>query len=144
MQAICDPSRWPWISCRVAGKLTGLSLGDCILVASSDRASAVQAKSENKLLQVRGNAGTHDLQLGQDTLRALQRAASLDAEVAVPRYDKSQHGGRGDRAPRSAWPCVKAPIDIILFEGWMLGFSPVADEEVEKVRPGPSFALEAW
>ena len=102
----------------------------------------MQAKSDNKLLQVRGNAGTHDLQLGQDTLRALQGAGS-SAEVAVPRYDKSQHGGRGDRVPSSAWPCVKAPIDIILFEGWMLGFSPVADGEVDKVRPRPKSALKA-
>ena len=113
-------------------------------MVSSDSASPAQAKSDNKLLQVRGNAGTHDLQLGQATLRALQGAVSSDAEVAVPRYDKSQHGGRGDRAPSSAWPSVKAPIDVILFEGWMLGFSPVADLEVEKVFLGPNSVLKAW
>lgn len=94
----------------------------------------LQEKSGNKLLQVRGNAGTHDLQLGEDTLQALQGAASADAEVAVPRYDKSAYKGCGDRAPRSSWPRVQGPIDVILFEGWMLGFSPVAEEQVAKVQ----------
>ncbi len=93
----------------------------------------MQAKSDNKLLQVRGNAGTHDLQLGKETLEALQGAVSPDKEVAVPRYDKSQNEGRGDRAERSCWPLVQGPIDIILFEGWMLGFSPVGEADVAKV-----------
>ena len=93
----------------------------------------MQAKSDNKLLQVRGNAGTHDLQLGQETLEALQSAVSAEAETAVPRYDKSKNEGRGDRAERSSWPHVQGPIDIILFEGWMLGFSPVEEAEVAKV-----------
>ncbi len=55
--------------------------------------------------------------------------------MAVPRYDKSCHGGRGDRAPESAWPVVKGPLDIVLFEGWMLGFTPVPKEAAEKVPP---------
>ena len=93
----------------------------------------MQAKSDNKLLQVRGNAGTHDLQLGRETLAALQSAVSADTEVAVPRYDKSKNEGRGDRAERSSWPHVQGPIDIILFEGWMLGFSPIEETEVAKV-----------
>lgn len=93
-----------------------------------------QADSGNRLLQVRGNAGTHDLGLGSRTLAALKGAnAGGGAEVAVPRYDKSCHGGRGDRAAESAWPVVKGPLDIVLFEGWMLGFSPIPTEAVEKV-----------
>lgn len=93
----------------------------------------MQAKADNKLLQVRGNAGTHDLQLGAETLKSLQSAVSPDAEVAVPRYDKSQNQGKGDRADRSSWPQVQGPIDVILFEGWMLGFSPVPEEDASKV-----------
>jgi len=95
--------------------------------------ASLQAKADNKLLQVRGNAGTHDLQLGAETLKSLQSAVSPDAEVAVPRYDKSQNQGKGDRADRSSWPQVQGPIDVILFEGWMLGFSPVPEEDASKV-----------
>ena len=97
----------------------------------------MQAQSDNKLLQVRGNAGTHDLQLGKETLEALQNAVSPENEVAVPRYDKSRNFGRGDRAERSSWPHVQGPIDIILFEGWMLGFSPVGEADAAKVDHSP-------
>ena len=93
----------------------------------------MQAKSDNRLLQVRGNAGTHDLQLGRETLEALQNAGSPDVDIAVPRYDKSKNEGRGDRAERASWPHVQGPIDIILFEGWMLGFPPVSEADVAKV-----------
>ena len=53
------------------------------------------------------------------------RDRAVRVQVAVPRYDKAAHEGRGTRAPESSWPRVKGPLDIILFEGWMLGFSPV-------------------
>jgi len=45
--------------------------------------------------------------------------------VAIPRYDKSAHGGRGDRAPRSTWRRVDDRVDLVVFEGWMLGFTSV-------------------
>ncbi len=86
---------------------------------------------------MRGNAGTHDLQLGTDTLAALKSASSQGSQVSVPRYDKSQNGGRGDRADTSTWPSVQGPLDIILFEGWMLGFRPSSD--VQEVRLLPPF-----
>ena len=43
----------------------------------------------------------------------------------VPRYDKSAFSGRGDRADPSTWPKVPGPLDLVFFEGWMLGFKPV-------------------
>lgn len=88
----------------------------------------MQANPGNAVLKVRGNAGTHDLELGTRTLSALCSAVSPDVTVAVPRYDKSQHGGRGDRADSSTWPVVSGPLDVVLFEGWMLGFAAVTDQ----------------
>ena len=44
----------------------------------------------------------------------------------MPRYNKAAHEGRGTRAPEDTWPRVKGPLDLILFEGWMLGFQPVS------------------
>jgi hypothetical protein len=88
-------------------------------------ACGAQANPDNRLLQVRGNACTHDVALGSETLRALVAAAADEegpgagaakgdgAGVAVPRYDKAAHGGRGDRAPRDAWPRVRGPVDLV-------------------------------
>lgn len=101
------------------------SIDDFYLPRAEQQALA-DAHPENRLLQVRGNAGTHDLQLGVDTLSAL-----LDRRmgVPIPQYDKSAFGGRGDRAPREEWHVQSEPVDVVLFEGWMSGFSAVDAEE---------------
>ena len=51
--------------------------------------------------------------------------------MAVPRYDKSAFKGEGDTADIATWPIVEGPLDIVLFEGWMLGFQPVIPAESE-------------
>lgn len=55
--------------------------------------------------------------------------------VPLPRYDKSANGGRGDRAPSETWPTATLPVDIVLFEGWMLGFRPQSDDAVAAIDP---------
>lgn len=55
--------------------------------------------------------------------------------VKIPRYDKSAFSGLGDRADPSTWPTASGPVDIVLFEGWMLGFKAIDPEEVVKVSP---------
>ena len=76
---------------------------------------------------MRGNAGTHDLELGIDTINALKGNVILEegSEVRLPRYNKSAFGGKGDRHDVQEWPVVSSEVDIILFEGWMLGFTPL-------------------
>jgi hypothetical protein len=54
--------------------------------------------------------------------------------ACASRYDKSLNEGRGDRADPSTWPKVNGPVDIVLFEGWMSGFSPLPEEEVGGVH----------
>jgi len=111
----------------------------------------------NPLLKLRGNAGTHDMQLLLSTLSALrgQRprrpqgghgevvghagAAAGDDDVGdirIPRYDKSLRCGKGDRAPVHEWLTVSAtePVDVVLFEGWMLGFAPLAAKALRPYR----------
>lgn len=51
-----------------------------------------------------------------------------EAFVRVPRYDKSARGGRGDRAPEAEWSVVSKPPDVVLLEGWMLGFEALPEE----------------
>lgn len=55
--------------------------------------------------------------------------------VPLPRYNKSANGGRGDRAAPDSWPTAPLPVDIVLFEGWMLGFRPQPDAAVAAVDP---------
>jgi D-glycerate 3-kinase len=50
------------------------------------------------------------------------------------RYDKSAFQGKGDRADESTWPSVEGPLDLVLFEGWMLGFKPVGVEAAAAVE----------
>jgi D-glycerate 3-kinase len=50
-------------------------------------------------------------------------------QVAIPRYDKSQQDGQGDRAPQQTWPVKRGAVDVVLFEGWMLGFPPFSDSK---------------
>lgn len=73
----------------------------------------------NPYLQYRGYPGTHDLELGVRTLEALREGR----DVELPRYDKSAHEGRGDRSPVTE--PVRGRFDLVLLEGWMLGFTPV-------------------
>jgi len=69
-----------------------------------------------------------------DELRNLTVAGAV---AAVPVYDKSQRGGRGDRAPKAAWPTVAAPLQLVFLEGWCLGFRPLpSDADAAAVHPG--------
>lgn len=97
---------------------------DDFYLTRAEQAATAAASGGNPLLELRGNAGTHDLALGTRTLDALIHAPP-GATVPLPRYDKAAFGGLGDRAPEQGWPSAAAPVDVILLEGWMLGFAPV-------------------
>ena len=101
-----------------------MSIDDFYLSFEGQQAVAAEHPN-NPLLQMRGNAGSHDLVLGTETLLALKSATSADSVVHLPRYNKSAYEGRGDRAAFETWPAVSGPVDIVLFEGWMFGFAPV-------------------
>ena len=105
-----------------------LSCGQC-----TSKREWLQTHPDNPLLQVRGQAGTHDIELAHKTLQQLKSAASESSTVGLVRYDKSAHEGRGDRAPPPKWQQVKGKVDVVLFEGWMLGFKPLTDKAAQKV-----------
>ena len=85
-----------------------------------------QAYPSDPLLHGRGQPGTHDMTLLRDTLSQL-RTLPAGATMWVPRYDKSAHAGQGDRAPRSKWQRVTGPVDVVVLEGWCLGFRSTHD-----------------
>jgi D-glycerate 3-kinase len=127
------------IATRVLGNLPahglrGVSVSiDDFYLPRADQLRLAAAHPGNPYLEHRGYPGTHDVDLGERTIAGLRALGATDA-MRVPSYDKSQHGGRGDRAPESAWPSIAGPLDLVIVEGWMLGFEPVADEQVPDAR----------
>lgn len=82
-------------------------------------------------LQQRGYPGTHDISLGTRTINKLINALDGDS-VIIPRYNKAAFNGLGDRFPQSQWTQTTGNLDVILWEGWMLGFQPIG-----KTCPAP-------
>ncbi|CAE8633912.1 unnamed protein product [Polarella glacialis] len=132
-----------------------LSIDDFYLPASGQQAVA-ELHHSNSLVQTRGNAGTHEVSLGERTLQALSR--SREGEVQLPRYNKSANRGRGDRAPSQSWDTAQMPCDVVLLEGWMLGFKaradsaalarihtglPLVNEKLQKYQAWDDF-IDAW
>ncbi len=94
-----------------------VSVDDFYLTYAEQQAVAADFPG-NRFLELRGYPGTHDVDLGVRTLRALKQGG----EALLPVYDKSAHQGRGDRTPGGRRVC--GPWDVIILEGWMLGFRP--------------------
>lgn len=112
-----------------------LSIDDVYLTHDEQRALSA-AHPGNGYLDVRGYPGTHDVALGAATLDALVCCAA-GQRVRVTSYDKGAFDGAGDRAPEASWRTLEGPFDVVLFEGWMLAFEPLAPE---RVRDDPAFA----
>lgn len=109
-----------------------VSLDDYYLTGAEQDALAAKYP-DNGLLKFRGNAGSHDLQLAKANLEELKGCNVAGKKVQVPRYDKSLREGRGDRAAKETWPALDGPLQVVLLEGWMLGFKPVGEAAVAAV-----------
>lgn len=121
-------------------RAAGVSIDDFYLTRAEQLALAA-AHPGNPYLEHRGYPGTHDIGLGVRTLRAL-RQIRAGVSVQVPAYDKSAHGGRGDRAPERDWRVVEGPLDLVVVEGWMLGFTPVSESQLpDQQMAAPNRAL---
>ena len=106
-----------------------------------------QKHPHNVLLAGRGQPGTHDVALGSEILSRLKRinsGASSDSNpgaqhepvlssggtkevgaIRLPVFDKSLFGGQGDRLPDAdSGNPIHPPLDVLLFEGWCVGFCP--------------------
>jgi D-glycerate 3-kinase len=105
-----------------------LSLDDVYLTAAARRGLAARV---HPLLATRGPPGTHDVALATQVLEAL----SAPGEVAIPSFDKIAD----ERRAPSEWPRVRAPVDVVIFEGWCLGARPQAAADLVP----PRNALEA-
>lgn len=82
-----------------------------------------QALSDRRLIW-RGPPGTHDIDLGLQTLASLK---AQRPHTDIPWFDKSLHSGQGDRGPSK----TTGPVDFILFEGWFVGAQPLPESRFD-------------
>ncbi|RGB42271.1 P-loop containing nucleoside triphosphate hydrolase protein [Rhizophagus diaphanus] len=126
---------------------------DDFLLTYKDQCKLAEKNFGNKLLEFRGQPGTHDILLGKQILQELcdvQKKYSdlhekLEEEgsmkfsnlsVSIPSYDKSLNNGRGDRSPN--WNVILPPIHIILIDGWCLGFNHLSSSKLKEVYDNAS------
>lgn len=112
-----------------------VSIDDFYLTHDAQRALA-ERHAGNRFMEFRGYPGTHDVALGAAVIAALRDDEGRG--VRVPVYDKSAHGGRGDRLPESRWRVERGPFDLVLVDGWMLGFAPISTEALPDVGMRPA------
>ncbi|KIO25999.1 hypothetical protein M407DRAFT_205324 [Tulasnella calospora MUT 4182] len=113
-------------------KIVLLSLDDLYLPHDGLR-SVAAAHPSNPLLNGRGHPGTHDLELGRDILERLkQRNPEPEDVIILPVFDKSLENGEGDRLPEDLGTKVEPGVELVIVEGWCLGFYPLSDQELEK------------
>jgi D-glycerate 3-kinase len=86
---------------------------------------------ENKLYRTRGQPGTHDEQLARRFFENMKEYRG-NGELKIPSFDKSKFNGDGDRAPESEWPTITRRPDVVVFEGWCVGFQPLSEASIEE------------
>lgn len=121
-----------WLSNQITEELTNahkihtivLSLDDFYWTRQEQQKIEEQDQS-NRLIKGRGLPGTHDLNLAENTLNSLLKINQIK-ETTLPHYDKSAYNGLGDRKGYKKY-CVPTDetIQLIIFEGWMVGFLPI-------------------
>lgn len=106
-----------------------LSLDDLYL-DHDDLVQLRMANPSNKLVQTRGQPGTHDMALARSFFESL----STGSEILIPSFDKSKFNGEGGRTPKESWHRFPAgtAIDVVVFEGWCVGFQPLQETAVRQ------------
>lgn len=90
---------------------------------------------------MRGEPGTHDVAL----LRNVFHSLSTGQPTLIPAYDKGAYNGLGDRLPESQWTRVnhegQPRVQVVILEGWCVGFRGISHEEIEAKWLAPSRTL---
>ncbi|KAI0206481.1 putative Uridine/cytidine kinase [Astrocystis sublimbata] len=114
---------------------------DDFYLAHDDQVALAASMPDNKLVQVRGEPGTHDIPLA----KAFFTSILASNPTRTPQYDKSLFSGQGDRLPPSSWPEVNSPsqpaVRVVIFEGWCVGFRALPPPSVAALYSAPSRTL---
>ncbi|KAF1940212.1 D-glycerate 3-kinase-like protein [Clathrospora elynae] len=107
-----------------------ISLDD--LYKTHDDLTAQRNKDpDNKIYRTRGQPGTHDEQLAGKFFKDLKGYIG-QGSLKIPSFDKSKFNGEGDRAPETSWPTITHKPDVVVFEGWCVGFQPLPSPTIEE------------
>lgn len=106
-----------------------ISLDD-LYKTHDDLISQREKDVENKLYRTRGQPGTHDEQLAERFFKELRQYQG-EGQLKIPSFDKSKFKGEGDRAANNEWPSISKKPDVVVFEGWCVGFRPLSTAGVE-------------
>lgn len=60
----------------------------------------------------------------------------------IPQYDKGAFHGQGQRRPESEWKPANEPAQVIILEGWLVGFRPLSPSDVSRKWSAPSRTLK--
>ncbi|KAF7872581.1 hypothetical protein EAF04_003501 [Stromatinia cepivora] len=112
-----------------------LSIDDLYLTRE-DQEKLARENEGNRLVRFRGEPGTHDIPLARALFTSLLQ--SPPQATRIPIYDKSLHSGLGDRSPNfhtiNDTTQNQKPIQIILFEGWCVGFRSLPPTTITDMR----------
>lgn len=100
---------------------------DDFYLTNNDQKCLQNQFPDNKLIQGRGLPGTHDLKLLKKFISDLENEHSTF--LTIPRYDKSKFQGEGDRVDQVE---LNLPMDVIIVEGWFLGFQALPEDILKK------------
>jgi D-glycerate 3-kinase len=107
-----------------------VSLDDFYL-GQNERSLLRERNPGSELPKVRGQPGTHDADLALKFFEKFYATGQSGKErLWIPSFDKSLFQGDGDRLPLSQWPSVSGPLNILVFEGWCLGFQALPEDEL--------------
>jgi D-glycerate 3-kinase len=101
---------------------------DDLYLTHADQLELGKANPSNPLLQHRGQPSTHDIALALSIFEDL----SHNRPTKIPQYNKALFSGKGDRLPEAEWDSITEPVDIVLFEGWCVGFQPLQVDELKR------------
>ncbi|CED82097.1 Predicted kinase [Phaffia rhodozyma] len=113
---------------------------DDLYLTHAGLVEVAQKHPGNPILQGRGLPGTHDIELAQQIFTSLLSSGRPSRPelptpqnmTLLPRFLKSLQSGQGDRLPPQQSTLVQAPVDIVLFEGWCLGFRPLGPQGLDE------------
>jgi len=91
------------------------------------------ARDVHPLFTTRGVPGTHDIDLGINTINRLV-GADPNEETAIPCFDKAVD----ERLDHSQWKTVIGQMEVVILEGWCVGAIP----QPEEMLSAPVNALE--
>ncbi|KAI0090761.1 P-loop containing nucleoside triphosphate hydrolase protein [Irpex rosettiformis] len=116
-----------------------LSIDDLYL-PHTELVALAQENPHNRLLQGRGQPGTHDVKLGTHILTQLKHVNEFDSQpIQIPYFDKSLFSGEGDRVQIGV--VIKRHVDVVMLEGWCVGFYPATREEIDRKWEEPVLGL---